>query len=88
MKGKKRRFRKVWFVCCDNSVMSEYKCVNAFSTQEHALQQEALRNRQEMDNATKMWNQGKERRVHKAQGFYLVHESLFDEILKAWAKKQ
>lgn len=80
--AKRYRFRKVYFVCKDNSVFSDYSVVNCFKNEPHAHEQEIVQQRDAMENATMLWNVNQPIPVFKAHGFYLVHESLFDEILK------
>jgi hypothetical protein len=84
----KHKFRKVYFVCRDNKIMpqSQGSFTSAFSTESHAVEQEQFHNKKELDNAKQMWNEGKQMPVHKAHGFYLVHESLYEKILKQWAE--
>jgi hypothetical protein len=39
------------------------------------------------DTAVKMWHVGKPPKVYTVEGFYLVHESLFEKLLKEHSKQ-
>ena len=84
--AKKYNFRKAYFVCKDNSVFSDYTVVNCFKNAPHAHEQEIYHQRTAMEDSEKLWNKNQPVPVYKAHGFYLVHESLFDEILKDHSK--
>jgi hypothetical protein len=81
--GKKYRFRKVYFQCADKKVMEpHHQFTNAYQYKEHALKNFEARE-------THMLWEDKSKPLPKrsVEGFYLVHESLFDEILKKHSKE-
>lgn len=79
---KRYKFRKVFFVCKNNSVFSDYAFVNCFKDGEHAEEQAIYHQRKAIEDSQLLWERGKPIPQFKAHGFYLVHESLFDEILE------
>ena len=83
--GKKYKFRKVYFICEDNKVFAqEFKVVNCYKEEGYCKNVCAGQQRIKMENVN-MWWAGKETIPQLTpHGFYLVHESLFDEILKKW----
>jgi hypothetical protein len=85
----KRKFRKVYFVCVNNHVFdSDYDMVNAYRTLDYAKTIAAQSQRNQMEKEKMEWNKndkGKKLRF-QAEGFYLVHESLFNEILKKYCE--
>lgn len=86
--GKKYKFRKVYFICEDNKVFAQpYEAIHCFRREEYCktvcVQQQMLK----MDNSKMMWMHDKRIPEMTPHGFYLVHESLFDEILKQWAEE-
>ena len=87
MSNKKYRFRKVYFVCENKSVFGDYSTVNCFKDGDHAKEQEVFKQKKANEEANLEWQKGKPAPVFKTEGFYLVHESLYDELLKAHAKE-
>jgi len=87
--SKKYRFRKVYFIVPDNSVFGKgYELVNCYRKEQHVkkicVQQQRIAN----DEATKWWAKSQKIPILKVEGFYLVHESLFEEILEMWCKQE
>lgn len=84
---KKYRFRKMYFICQNMKVIApNVQATNAYQKKELAdkiLQQSLAR---EPEDA--YWNKGKPTPKKTVEGFYLVHESYFDEILKLWVKDE
>lgn len=75
---KKRRFRKLYFICTDNIVIGpQFEFTPAFPRKAYAdnlcVQQE---------NHFIWEDKSKPVPVKTVEGFYLVHESLYNEILK------
>lgn len=82
--GKKNyRFRKMYFICTDNLVIKpDTRMTNAYQFREDA---EAL-----IENRIThfMWeDKTKPVPQRKVEAFYLVHESLFNEILASFESK-
>ena len=72
---RKFRFRKMYFICENKQVIKpELHRVHAFQHKKHA--DEILA---QMDKSVKNWHVGKPPITYSVEGFYLVHESLFDE---------
>jgi hypothetical protein len=85
--AKRYRFSKAFIICTDNRVFGEQKVSNFFSERKNA--EETCKSRQvRSDEEAKMAYWPKDKPVPKltVHGFYLVHESLFDEILKEHSK--
>jgi len=80
---KKYRFRKMFFRCIDNKVIEDnITMTNAYRQREDA--QSVVESRR----THKMWeDKTKPVPVEKVEGFYLVHESLFEEVLKKYSKE-
>ncbi len=82
---KKYKFRKMFFICKDRKVISS----NVLSTTTYQHKDYAdtiLRERGQRFNH-KMWeDKTKPLPVETVEGFYLVPEKLFDEVLKDWVK--
>jgi hypothetical protein len=84
---KKYRFRKMYFICNDNKVIDpEYQVTNAFQYEDYGkriLEQQGKRDFHYMheDKSIPL-------PVKTLQGFYLVPEQLFEDILKDWTKDQ
>jgi hypothetical protein len=75
-------FRKMYFICENKRVISpDVQRTNAFQHKEIA---DAILSQK--DTSVKMWDVNKPPKVFTVEGFYLVHESLFDEILKEYSK--
>lgn len=84
--GKKYRFRKIFFNCHDNKVIEEcYEMTNAFRRREYA--ESIAKGQIERENNPLLWERDRPRRKISVEGFYLVHESLFEEILKKYTKE-
>ena len=82
---KKYRFRKVYFNCYDNKAMEEeYEMTNVFRRREYALS--IAKGQRERENNKYLWEKDKPIRKVSTEGFYLVHESLFDELLREHAR--
>lgn len=79
---KKYRFRKVYFQTSDNKVLSDgIQFTKAYRDKKYA--QSNLDSR----DFHYMWeDKNIPVPVHRVEGFYLVHESLFNTILKPFAK--
>lgn len=75
---KKYRFRKLYFVVADKKVIDDdVAMTRAYKKREYA--EESVQSRQthhEWEDKTKPVP------VMKAEGFYLVHESLYEQIIK------
>lgn len=78
----KYRFRKMFIRCTDNKVISDnVAMVYIYRRREDA--ETVVKQR----NAHMMWeDKTKPIPIEKVEGFYLVHESLFEEILKKFSK--
>lgn len=75
-------FRKMYFICENKRVIA----LNVETTTAHQHKDKALRILAQKDTAVKMWDVNKPPRVYTVEGFYLVHESLFDALLKEHSK--
>ncbi|ADY51460.1 hypothetical protein Pedsa_0888 [Pseudopedobacter saltans DSM 12145] len=81
---KKYRFRKIYFQCEDNRVINpSYQFTTAFQHREYA--------EKNLKDSTRshlyIWeDQNKPIPKRSVEGFYLVHESLFEEILKKYSR--
>jgi hypothetical protein len=82
----KYRFRKAYFICRDNQIFSEFEMVTCYKRLEYVSEVRNNQQRALITDSVKMWNTGKPIATLKVEGFYLVHESLFDEILKEYIK--
>jgi hypothetical protein len=83
---KKYRFRKMYFHCNDKRVIDpQFEFTTAFQHKEYAdriLEQQGHRTTHYMyEDATKPLP------VKSVEGFYLVPEKLFEEVLKRWVKE-
>ena len=58
----------------------EFEMTNVFRRREYALS--IAKGQQERENTKYLWEKDKTVRKVSTEGFYLVHESLFDELLK------
>lgn len=75
-------FRKMYFICENNKVIEHnVQATNAYQHREHA---DAILGQR--DTSVKMWEVNKPPKTYKVEGFYLVHESLYEELLKARSK--
>ena len=85
--GKRYTFRKIHVVTCDNKIFAENVTgSNIYLHREIAESVAQQWQRTAMADAGKMWNKGQPVRKYAAHSFYLVHESLFEEILKEFCK--
>jgi len=86
--AKKRVFRKVHLICKDNSIFDgdKFEMVNMYRRAEYANKVCAGQQQLAIDNAKMEWNKGNPVPILSMHGFYLVHESLYDEILAPYAK--
>jgi len=72
---RKFRFRKMYFICENKQVIAHnVQRTNAYQHKKNA--DEILA---QMDTSVKMWQVGKPPVTYSVEGFYLVHESLFEE---------
>ncbi|MDB4921813.1 MAG: hypothetical protein JWQ54_3796 [Mucilaginibacter sp.] len=78
----KYRFRKMYFICENKQVIQP----NIWATTAHQHKDKADDVLANMDKSVKMWDVNKPPITHSVEGFYLVHERLFDAILKEHAK--
>lgn len=84
---KKYRFRKMFFKCYDNRVIEDcYEMTNAFRRREYILR--LLKANDMGEGHRYLWEKDKYKPKVTVEGFYLVHESLFDEILKPFANEE
>ena len=84
--GKKYRFRLVYFNCFDNRAIDEqYDITNVFTRREYA--EKIAAGQRERENNPNMWDRHRRIRKVTTEGFYLVHESLFDELLSEHSKE-
>ena len=78
----KYRFRKIYFICEDKLVITpDLLTTTAYKHKDYA--DTILRQK---DTDVKMWEVNKPPKKYSVEGFYLVHESLFDELLKDYSK--
>ncbi|WP_285055162.1 hypothetical protein [Pedobacter ginsengisoli] len=78
---KKYHFRKMHFICTDNRVIEpEHEFVPAFQYRKYA---ETIRVQQQPSGRYEWEDKNKPIPKKTVEGFYLVHESLYEEILKA-----
>lgn len=85
MMKKKYRFRKMYFKCHDKRVIEDcYEMTNAFRRREYI---EGIIKYNDMGEGHRyLWERDTYKPKVSVEGFYLVHESLFEEILKEWAR--
>jgi hypothetical protein len=75
-------FRKMYFICENKRVIApEVHATNAYQYKKVA--DSVLTTK---DTAVKMWDVGKPPTLYTVEGFYLVHESLFEKLLKEHSK--
>jgi hypothetical protein len=80
---KKYRFRKMYFVCTDNVLIGK----DTWSTTAWQARERAKEKADQQSRTRGMHIVNEIPLEHKVHGFYLVHESLFEELLKEWSKK-
>ncbi|MBW8683046.1 hypothetical protein [Chitinophaga rhizophila] len=82
--NKRYRFRLMYFHCTNNQVISpNTHMTNAYQFKETA--EKAINNR----SFPYMWENREQRPPQsRIEGFYLVHESLYDLILKPFVKEE
>ncbi|WP_295672222.1 hypothetical protein [uncultured Mucilaginibacter sp.] len=75
-------FRKVYFICTNKQVIEPaIKSAVAYKNKDYA---DILLDQR--DKSVKMWDVNKPPKTYSVEGFYLVHERLFDELLKEHSK--
>jgi len=84
---KRYRFRKVYFICEENQIFADYKFINCYKDLDYVNSVCMANQRMLIEDANKLYNKGQKIRVLKVEGFYLVHESLFQELLKKHSKE-
>jgi len=76
----KRRFPKVYLICTDNKIFGteQYETVNMYRRKAYA--QSVCKGQQQMANdaVNELWHKGPVKKL-TMHGFYLVHESYFDD---------
>jgi len=78
----KYRFRKMYFICENKRVIKpELQSTVAYQKKEQA---ETILS--QTDKTIKLWDVSNAPKQYSVEGFYLVHESLFEEVLKDWGK--
>jgi hypothetical protein len=82
----KYRFRKVYIVCQDNQIFGRVTMNNFYQNEEECKQVAKYKLRQATEDAKYEWAKNKPIPKFATHGFYLVHESLFDELLKNSSK--
>ena len=79
---KKYTFRKMYFKVTDDRVIAD----NVWSIDAYQRRDDAIRSWSDYGKLTPYyWEQGKPLPKRSVEGFYLVHESLFEEILAKYA---
>lgn len=82
--AKKYRFRKMYFICEDKRVIEPpIEFTTSFRRKEYA---DTILKDQGERSYLYLWEKGP-LPVKSVEGFYLVHESLFEEILKEYSKE-
>ena len=77
---KKRRFKKVYIICQDKVILPSNVYFGNFSNYKDYADTICKQNQPE---SHKSWEDSeKTLPVYEVHGFYLVHESLFDEVLR------
>ncbi len=65
----------MYFICENKQVIAQdVHCTNAYRHRKHAEQILA-----QMHSPVKVWKEGKPPVTYSVEGFYLLHESLFEE---------
>lgn len=78
-----RRFRKVFIVTEDNRIFPRSITTNSVYLQQARAEDFAVRRtRENLAQAEKLWVKKDPIITYKVEGFYLVHESLFEEVIK------
>lgn len=85
----KHRFRKAYIICINNEIIGEYEVTNLYKSRKYADGICQSKQRTEMESVKMEWkkNSNSTPTQYRVHGFYLVHESLFDEILKDYCKE-
>ena len=73
--AKARKFTKVYFICEDNKIMSDYDFVNCYKRREYA--ESVCKSRQEKNNADQSMLHPASKHTYSVHAFYIIHESLF-----------
>lgn len=75
----------MFFNCYDKQVIEEcFEMTNAFRRREYA--EVIAKGQRERESHKMLWEKNDPIRKVSVEGFYLVHESLFEEILEKFAK--
>ncbi|MFD2163689.1 hypothetical protein ACFSJU_14865 [Paradesertivirga mongoliensis] len=78
----KYKFRKMYFVCKDKQVISpDVQMTNAYQSKDTA---DAVCKQQQRDYKY-LWETAISKKT--VEGFYLVPEALFEEVLKKWVEE-
>ena len=80
--GKKYRFRKMYFICEDNKIITP----EVWATNAYQYQDKAMAIARQKSKTRGMYIVNEKPLVHTVEGFYLVHESLFEALLKEHSK--
>jgi hypothetical protein len=80
--GKKYHFRKMHFICYKNKVINQFLTfVNAYKDRDHA--EKVLAEKTTKRDFIYLWEKPEDMIPReKVESFYLVHESLYEKILK------
>ena len=78
----KYRFRKMYFICKNKRVIES----NVWSTDAYQGKHHAESIMEQKDKTVYMWMENDPPIEYSVEGFYLVHESLFEAILKEYSK--
>ncbi|SFW15697.1 hypothetical protein [Chitinophaga sancti] len=83
MEKKKYRFRKMYFICDNNQVIA----ANIAMTCAYQFKDDAVQIAKQRTGHFIWENQSEPVPLRKVEGFFLVHETLFDEILKQFTRE-
>jgi len=77
----KRKFRKVYLICTDNDVFGGniYEFVNMYRRKEYAEMICKQFQDRAISDSTQQSEKGKPISIYKLHGFFLVHESFFED---------
>jgi len=85
--GKRYKFRKVYFICEDNNVFGGTReSVECYRREDYCQRKTMHRRKLAFEDAKIMWATGLPMKHITMHSFYLVHETLYDEILKDHTK--
>lgn len=82
----KYRFRKCYVICENNEIFGNVLTARVYRDKEYALTVCTNLQHRAIEESTMEHNKNKPIPISKVHGFYLVHESLFDDILKKHSK--